>query len=329
MKESHARSVFRSPTEGRVPPSSLREPSARGSRLGPQAKRDREPVDAFLRYLAVERGASGHTLRSYRADLADCSAFLHTRGSGSLADVDARVLRGYLADLHARGLARSSVGRRLAALRSFYRYLVRRGRARVNPAKEIRAPRLPKRLPSYLPIDESEALLRQEFAGKGTGNRDRAVLEVLYATGIRVSELAGLDVEDVDLREGAARVYGKGGKERIVPIGRKAVEALRAHLADRHPGAGPLFPNRRGRRLTVRTLDRIVRARARSAGLVRHVTPHTLRHTFATHLLDAGADLRLIQELLGHARLGTTQKYTHVSTERLMAVYDAAHPRAT
>jgi len=290
--------------------------------------REGGPVDAFLRYLAVERGASGHTLRGYRADLADCSAFLHGRGVGSLADVDARILRGYLAELHARGLARSSVARRLAALRSFYRFLVRRGRARVNPAKEIRTPRLPKRLPTYLPIDESEALLRQEFRGKPTDARDRAVLEVLYATGVRVAELAGLDGEDVDLREGAVRVYGKGGKERIVPLGGKAVDALRAYLVDRHPVAGPLFRSDRGRRLTVRTLHRIVRARARAAGLARRVTPHTLRHTFATHLLDAGADLRLIQELLGHARLGTTQKYTHVSTDRLMTVYDAAHPRA-
>src|SRR5439155_18690377 len=160
------------------------------------------------------------------------------------------------------------------------------------------------------------------FADDAGGRRDRAVLEVLYATGVRVAELAGLDVEDVELREGSVQVCGKGGKERIVPLGRKAIEAVRAHLADGHPGSGPLFRSRRGGRLTVRSLHRIVGARARAAGLARHVTPHTLRHTFATHLLDAGADLRVIQELLGHARLGTTQRYTHVSTDRLMAVYD-------
>ena len=283
-------------------------------------------VERFLRYLAVERGASPHTLRGYRADLADCAGFLAARRLGTLAEADARTLRAWLADLHARGLARTSVARRLAALRSFYRFLIRRGDLRANPAREVRTPKLPKRLPGYLPIDESEALLRVRPAPAATAARDRAVLEVLYATGVRVAELAGLDVEDVDLREGAVRVLGKGSKERIVPMGRPAVEALRAYLDGR--ATGPLFRNDRGGRLTVRTLHRVVRGRARAAGLSRTVSPHTLRHTFATHLLDAGADLRLIQELLGHARLGTTQRYTHVSAERLMKVYDAAHPRA-
>ncbi len=283
-------------------------------------------VERFLRYLAVERGASGHTLRGYRTDLADCAAFLARRRLPTLLEADARTLRAWLADLHDRGLAKSSVARRLAALRSFYRFLMRRGLVRANPARELSAPKLPKRLPTYLPIDESEALLRSEGAPTPTSARDRAVLEVLYATGVRVAELAGLDVEDGDLREGAVRVTGKGGKERIVPMGRKAVEALRVYLGER--ASGPLFLSGRGRRLTVRSVHRIVRARARAAGLARRVSPHTLRHTFATHLLDAGADLRLIQELLGHARLGTTQRYTHVSADRLMKVYDAAHPRA-
>jgi len=285
-------------------------------------------VEPFLRYLAVERGASPHTVKSYRTDLADCVAFLSARRLGSLADADARVLRAYLADLHDRGLARASVARRLASLRSFYGFGMRRGHARANPARELATPRPPKRLPGYLPIDESLALLRAPAPPTRAGARDRAVLEVLYATGVRVAELAHLDVEDIDLREGSARVLGKGGKERIVPMGRQAVDALRAYLGDRAGGAGPLFLNERGGRLTVRSLHRIVRARARAAGLHRRVSPHTLRHTFATHLLDAGADLRLIQELLGHSRLGTTQKYTHVSADRLMKVYDAAHPRA-
>jgi integrase/recombinase XerC len=283
-------------------------------------------VDDFLRYLAVERGASSHTLRSYRTDLADCSAFLERHRLGALTAADARGLRAYLADLHERGLARTSVARRLAALRSFYRFLVHRGQARTNPARELSTPKLPKRLPTYLPIDESEALLRVAGPATLTTSRDRAVLELFYATGVRVAELAGLSVEDLDLRDGAVRVLGKGSKERIVPVGGKAVRALRAYLGDR--AAGPLFLNPRGGRLTVRSLHRIVRGRARAAGLSRRVSPHTLRHTFATHLLDAGADLRLIQELLGHARLGTTQKYTHVTTDRLMKVYDAAHPRA-
>ena len=285
-------------------------------------------VDAFLRYLAVERGASAHTLKSYRADLADSAAFLTRRGLGSLVDADARILRGYLADLHERRLARTSIARRLATLRSFYRFLCRKGRTRSNPAKELRTPRLPKRLPAHLPIDQSEALLRQDFDGDPAGRRDRAVLETLYATGVRVAELAGLDLGDVDLREGGVRVLGKGGKERIVPLGAKAMAAIEAYLGLRQGSQGALFRNRRGGRLTVRSLHRIVRARARAAGLAARVTPHTLRHSFATHLLDAGADLRLIQELLGHARLATTQKYTHVGADRLMRVYDAAHPRA-
>jgi integrase/recombinase XerC len=285
-------------------------------------------VATFLRYLAAERGASGHTVRSYRTDLLDCVAFLERRGLGALTDADARVVRGYLADLHARGLARTSIARRLATLRSFFRFLVRRGRARVNPAREVRSPSLPGRLPAHLPIDQSEALFRQPLGDDEAGRRDRAILEVLYASGVRVAELSGLDTTDVDLREGSVRVLGKGRKERIVPLGAKAVEALRKYLGSRESARSPLFLNPRGGRLTVRSLHRIVRARARAAGLAGRVTPHTLRHTFATHLLDAGADLRLIQELLGHARLATTQRYTHVSADRLAKVYDAAHPRA-
>jgi integrase/recombinase XerC len=199
---------------------------------------------------------------------------------------------------------------------------------KANPARDVRSPALPKRLPGHLPIDQSEVLFRQAFGDDDAGRRDRAILELLYASGVRVAELAGLAVEDVDLREGSVRVLGKGRKERVVPIGRKAIEALQAYLGSREESRGPLFRNRRGGRLTVRSLHRIVRARGRAAGLVARVTPHTLRHTFATHLLDAGADLRLIQELLGHARLTTTQRYTHVSAERLARVYDAAHPRA-
>jgi integrase/recombinase XerC len=285
-------------------------------------------VAAFLRSLAVERAASEHTVRSYRADLLDCVGFLQRRGLGALPDADARVVRGYLADLHQRGLARASIARRLATLRSFFRFLVRRGLARTNPAREVRTPSLPGRLPGHLPIDQSEALFRQRFGDDETSRRDRAILEVLYASGVRVAELSGLDLEDVDLREGGLRVLGKGRKERIVPLGAKAIEALRAYLGAREGTRGPLFRNLRGGRLTVRSLHRIVRSRARAAGLAGRVTPHTLRHTFATHLLDAGADLRLIQELLGHARLATTQRYTHVSADRLAKVYDAAHPRA-
>jgi integrase/recombinase XerC len=289
--------------------------------LGPQA-------EAFLTHLATERGASPHTTRSYRADLVDCSGFLGRRGLGPLEAADPKVLRAYLADLHARGLARTSVARRLAALRSYFRFLLRRGHVSANPAREVRTPKLPKRLPTYLPVDESAALLRAPGGERPADPRDLAILELLYASGIRVGELTALDVGDLDLVSQTVRVLGKGRKERAVPIGGPAVAALRSYLASRQQTAGPVFVNRRGGRLTARSVHRLVGAQARRAGLARRVTPHTLRHTFATHLLDAGADLRFIQELLGHARLGTTQKYTHVTTDRLMRVYDAAHPRA-
>src|SRR5262249_17244769 len=206
----------------------------------------------------VERGASPHTLRSYRTDLTDCAAFLDRRRLGPLVGADARALRAYLADLHERGLARTSVARHLAALRSFYTFRVRRARARANPAREPAGPNLPKQLPGYLPIDESQALLRADGSATATATRDRAVIELLYATGIRVAELAGLSVEDVDLREGAVRVLGKGSKERIVPMGRPAVEALRLYLGGR--AVGPLLLNERGGRPPVPRPPRSVRA---------------------------------------------------------------------
>lgn len=287
-----------------------------------------EPVKQFLQYLAVERGASAHTLRGYRRDLAQFDAFLEARGLGPLLGADARAIRVWLAHLHDLGLARTSVARKLAALRSFYRFWLRRGHLKKNPAREVGSPSPGRRLPSFLPKDEARHLMEAPLPESFQGLRDRAILETLYATGVRVGELAGLDLDDLDLGGGTLRVYGKGGKERIVPVGGKALDALRAYLARRGPEAGALFRNRLGGRLTVRSLHRIVRARARGAGLYRVVTPHTLRHTFATHLLDEGADLRLIQELLGHARLTTTQRYTHVSADQLMRVYDRAHPRA-
>lgn len=287
-----------------------------------------EPVEPFLQYLAVERGASAHTLRGYRRDLAQFAAFLDARGLGPPLGADARAIRVWLAHLHDLGLAKTSIARKLATLRSFCRFWFRRGRLKRNPAREVGSPRPGTRLPSFLPKDEARHLMEAPVPDSFQGVRDRAVLETLYATGVRVSELAGLDLDDLDLAGGTLRVHGKGGKERIVPIGGKAIEALRAYLAVRGTEEGAVFRNRLGGRLTVRSLHRIVRARARAAGLYRAVTPHTLRHTFATHLLDEGADLRLIQELLGHARLATTQRYTHVSADHLMRVYDRAHPRA-
>ncbi len=285
-------------------------------------------IETFLQHLAVERGASTHTLRSYRADLAQFAAFLARRGTARLDRVDAPTVRAYLAWLHGQGLSRSTIARKLAALRSGFRFLARRGYIARNPAREIRTLPLPKRLPAFLPIDEAWELLESPPPGTVQGTRDRALLELLYAAGLRVAELCRLDQGDLDRLQGTVRVVGKGDKERIVPVGDQALHALDAYLAVRSAGDGPLFQNRRGGRLTVRSVHRIVRAWARRAGVPRPVTPHTLRHTFATHMLDQGADLRLIQELLGHSRLSTTQKYTHVSADRLMKVYDAAHPRA-
>jgi tyrosine recombinase XerC len=286
-----------------------------------------DPLAAFLRYLRVERQASPHTVRSYHRDLVQFREFL-AAGPGddplaALGQVDARAVRAWLAHLHARGLQASTVARKLAALRGWFRFLVRRGALVQNPARQVRGPRPGRKLATFLPVDDTLEVLR-----RARTSRDRAVLELLYATGLRVSELVALDVEDVDLRSRTIRVVGKGGKARVALFGRPAAAALEAYLGERGSTPGPLFRGRSGRRLAIRTVFEVVRRAARAAGLQRRVSPHVLRHTFATHLLDAGADLRVIQELLGHSRLSTTQRYTHVSAEHLLRVYDRAHPRA-
>jgi len=289
----------------------------------------KDPLAAFLRHLTLEQGASPHTIRSYRSDLLE---FVQQAGRGdasaSLAGVDTRGVRAYLAHLHGRGLDPVTIARKLAALRSWFRFLVRRGVLERNVAREVSGPRLPQKLVSFLPIDEAMALMDAERPAGPARTRDAAVLELLYATGLRVSELAGLDLDDVDRSRQTVRVLGKGRKERIVPYGSRAAGALARYLADRGADRGALFANRRGGRLTVRAIHSIVRRSARACGITRRVSPHTLRHTFATHLLDAGADLRVIQEFLGHSRLSTTQRYAHVGADQLMRVYDAAHPRA-
>ena len=288
-----------------------------------------DAIGAFLEYLAVERGASPHTVRGYAGDLREFSAFLRRAGDLGPSAVDTRSVRAYLASLHQRGLAKSSIGRKLASVRSCLRFLARRGVIEQNPARLVRSPRPPRRLPSFLPKDESKQLLDRAHGPSASGCRDHALLELLYATGIRVAECCGLDGTDVDRSHGTVRVLGKGDKERVVPVGEVALQAIDAYLAARGRPDGPLFTNARGGRLTTRSAQRIVGRQARLSGTSRRVTPHTLRHTFATHMLGEGADLRLIQELLGHRRLSTTQRYTHVSPEHLMKVYDAAHPRAT
>jgi integrase/recombinase XerC len=287
-----------------------------------------DPLAAFLRHLSVERNASAHTLRSYRTDLTEFQRFLHGRGVPGLAAADTRAVRAWLAALHARGLEPSSVGRKLAALRSCFRFLVRRGVVERNPARELTGPRQPRKLVTFLPIDEATELVEGRALGGAARERDLAILELLYASGLRVSEVSGLDVDALDQAEHTVRVLGKGRKERIVPYGAAAAHGLETWLTRRGERPGPLFTNARGGRLGVRSIHTLVRRAARAAGLTRRVSPHTLRHTFATHLLDGGADLRMIQELLGHSRLSTTQRYTHVGAEQLMKVYDRAHPRA-
>jgi integrase/recombinase XerC len=294
-----------------------------------------EHVDRFLHQLASARGASPHTLRAYGHDLAELSAFLEERGIERPADLKPRALRAYLALLDERGLAKSTVQRKLSSVRTLLKFLVREGVLETSPALGLRQRRRARRLPSVLSEEEVEALLAAPDASTPLGARDRALLEVMYSAGTRASETVGIDHGDVDLTRGVARVLGKGRKERLAALGSYAVAALTAYLAEparprptSRAGAA-LFLSRRGGRLTTRSLERIVARHVLAAGIHRHATPHTLRHSFATHLLDRGADLRSVQELLGHAHLVTTQIYTHVSVERLREIYERAHPRAS
>jgi integrase/recombinase XerC len=288
-------------------------------------------VRSFLTYLQVERGASPHTLRNYEGDLRQFLAFLRTAHNGSLpapAGVDAYVVRGFLATRAGLGDSKSSLGRKLAAIRSLFKYLAREGVVPHSPAAAVVTPKQEQRLPRVLSADDASLLMENPAAQKPRSLRDQALLEVLYSAGTRVAELVGLNVEDVDLDTGTATVLGKGRKERVVLLGTKAVEALRTYVGEEGAKRGPLFRNRRGGRLTARSVERIVAKECQALENFPTITPHTLRHSFATHLLDGGADLRAIQELLGHASLATTQRYTHVALDRLMEAYDKAHPRA-
>ncbi len=292
-------------------------------------------IRRFAAYLEAERRASPHTLRAYLADLARFSALLSESGTGVAAATPAHV-RAFLAR-EAAGAGAASLGRKLSTLRSLFRFLVREGLAAGNPARSVASPRRPRKLPEVLPEEEVALLVEAPRAKGPLSLRDRAMLELLYASGLRVSELVGLDTGDLDLAGGTVRVLGKRRKERVVPVGRPAREALRRWLSEGRAGlaagsagkAGPaLFLNRHGGRLTVRSVARRLDRWVLAAGLPRHVHPHVLRHCFATHLLGNGADLRGIQELLGHASLSTTQRYTQVDWKRLAQVYDDAHPRA-
>ena len=289
-------------------------------------------IDQFNRYLTVERNLSPHTRAAYMRDLSEFQNFLERHGGAApenLVKIDSFLLRSYLAELH-RQNKRTSIARKLSTLRTFFRYLVREGLLVGNPAEGLSTPKLNSYLPKTLSVDEAAALMERGYGSSILDMRDRAIVELFYSSGLRVSELTGLDVASLDLREMLVRVLGKGGKERIVPIGRKAYEALLAYLEARGMPADPepLFVNARGGRLTPRSVQRNLKKRLLKASVMKDISPHALRHSFATHLLDGGADLRAIQELLGHASLSTTQKYTQVSVDQLMSVYDKAHPRS-
>jgi integrase/recombinase XerC len=289
-------------------------------------------VQAFLEHLTAERNAAAHTVRAYAEDLAQFVAHLrHELGREPRPqDVDHLAIRSFLASLHRRGLKKISAARRLSALRTFFRYLCREGVLTTNPARLMSAPRIEKRVP--VPLDEHEVgAVLQVPGGADVQLRARALLELLYATGVRCAELVSLDLEQVDLEERTLRVLGKGSRERIVPFGRAAARALSDWLPARQrlrPRCPALFVNLRGGRLSDRSVRTILTREVQRTALARHASPHTLRHSFATHLLERGADLRAIQELLGHASLSTTQRYTHVNARHLLEIYRKTHPRA-
>lgn len=294
-------------------------------------------VTRFLQYLRAERNASDLTLKSYREDFAALGEYLQQTvgASCTTADVTTLELRGYVAALHEAGYAKTTIARRLASLRSLFRFGQREGWANANPAKPLRNPRKDRALPHFLSTADVGKLLAAPPADGPLGLRDRAILETLYSAGLRVSELAGLNEGDLDLEAGCVRVRGKGRRERIAPLGSYAVRALKTWLAarrvspkERAGALAPLFVNKFGRRLTTRSVARMLEKYLRETGLDGRTTPHTLRHSFATHLLDNGADIRSVQELLGHKSLVTTQIYTHMTTAGLKTAYEKAHPRA-
>lgn len=307
-----------------------------------------DAIRNFITYLDLEQGASRETIRGYQSDLLQFLSFLKTLDSGQSnlvlpQAIQPQTIRYYLVWLSARNEKKSSQARKLAALRSLYRFLNQKGLMEVNPAAQVRTPKSGHRLPTVLSKDDANRLMEFPDGEKIKAVRDRAILETLYSTGARVSELVGINWHDIDLAEGMVRLRGKGKKERLVPVGQVAIEAIRDydnliqinHKENQMRGSTykihargiPLFRNNRGGRLSARSVERLVQKYSiRLQGGT--ITPHTLRHSYATHLLDEGADLRVIQELLGHASLGTTQKYTHLATDRLMEVYDKAHPRS-
>lgn len=296
-------------------------------------------IGPFLDYLHHERDASIHTRKNYHVDIVQFLTFLkHTSpdmlsdGPKGLAQIDSNLVRGFIGDL-LQGHHPASVARKLSSLRSFFKFWMRQKMMTQNPAKAVATPKIPKRIPRFLSEEETATLLHVPMGSTFQEKRDRAILELFYSSGLRVSELVGVNVGDVDLIVGMVRVLGKGRKERLVPVGRQALESIQDYLQLRglvtQSGLeGPLYINRQGGRLTVRSVERQVKKYLRLSGIQKKVTPHMLRHTFATHMLNHGADLRGIQELLGHSSLSTTQRYTHVTIDQLMEVYDKTHPKA-
>ncbi len=303
-----------------------------------------QAIRDFETYLEAEKNLSSHTQTSYVTDLRQFKAFLAERyfsgagprGEVDLSRVDQNAVRAFMGQLYREGAKKVTIGRKIAAIRSFFRYLLREERVDVNPAAAVHAPRAEKYIPGVLSVDEMKAIFDVAFNQDSRGLRDKAILELFYSSGIRLGELTGLNVADIDFTGGLMKVRGKGRKERIVPVGETALAALRAYLQTRsgseadpayNPDA-PVFLGARGKRINSRSVARIVDRVTLLSGIGRKIGPHSMRHSFATHLLDAGADLRSIQELLGHRSLSTTQKYTSVSVSRLMEVYDKAHPKA-
>jgi integrase/recombinase XerC len=295
----------------------------------------------FQIYLEVQRNVSKHTLKAYIADVEEFNSFLREsdiiKKSDSLINVEPETIRTYLSHLYREKVKKVTVNRKIYSLRSFYKYLFRAGKIKNNPAEMVQTPKIEKYIPTFLSVDETFQLLGDQGDNSVSGLRDHAMLELFYSSGLRLSELAGLNVTDFDFRQALVKLRGKGKKERIVPVGQKALQAIDEYIkkttearknGDDNLFKNPLFLNTRGKRITARSIARIVDAVTVRSGIGRKISPHALRHSFATHLLNAGADLRSIQELLGHESLSTTQKYTAVNINRMMEVYDKAHPRA-
>jgi integrase/recombinase XerC len=295
----------------------------------------------FQIYLKVQRNVSEHTLKAYIADVEEFNSFLRKndikKKSDAIINVEPETIRTYLSHLYREKVKKVTVNRKISSLRSFYKYLLRAGKIKNNPAEMVQTPKIEKYMPTFLSVDETFQLLADQGDNTVPGLRDHAMLELFYSSGLRLSELAGLNVTDLDFRQALVKLRGKGKKERIVPVGQKALQAIDEYIKktadvrkkyDDNLFKNPLFLNARGKRITARSIARIVDAIAVKSGIGRKISPHALRHSFATHLLNAGADLRSIQELLGHESLSTTQKYTAVNINRMMEVYDKAHPRA-